>query len=132
MFRARTSQDFLWGSITTGMPSALAPENDLLRRSSGRAHLEVEVEGLKMALRAEAAVEEEEEEDGSVGLRWFEAAGSKPARRSRRHEAQNPVTGWSGWRWQEERRGGGGGGGSRFIAQVGLQCAPQKQQGCAC
>lgn len=99
-------------------PSALAPEKDLQRRSSGRRDLEAlaleELSPLvKIALRAAAAVEEEEAGDFRRELE--EEAESKPARRSRRHEAQNPVTGWSGWRWQEERRGGGGGGGSRFI-----------------
>lgn len=101
MLRPLTSQDFRCGSNVPEKPSFLEAENDLVRRSSGKNEvvggrllllllLRWEVEERKIALRAAAAVEEvgglrvEDEEEALL-------FGSRPARRSQRHEGQKPV-----------------------------------------
>lgn len=73
--------------------------------------------GLKMALRAAAAVEE------VGGFREEEAEvveGCKTASRSQRHEGQKPVKFSSGWRSQEVegRWGCGGFGGGSVVGFI--------------
>lgn len=132
MLRTRTSQDLRWGSklepVKKLNASFLEAEKDLVRRSSGKNEV-----GLEVLEKRDLRTEEEE----GLLLVEEEEEGSKVVRRSQRHSGQNPENCSCGCRSQlKEERGGCAGGGSGggggcvgsavvvgFIPGGNVQCA---------